>query len=158
MRETRVKPPTITGPALRDLHWVWKVAAVAALCLLLLIPLRYAYLMRTQHTTTITASRTTTITHDPCVMNPPTEPTPFTSASKTINPHGCDLVYAVVRGGVRLGGGGEDLIVTASTNVVGRRNYHVYRTAQAVGSEALMYYMWCPRGKGPVDGGWVCRS
>jgi len=61
MRETSVKPSSITAPAQRDLHWVWKGLAGFAIVLLVLIPLKYIYQWRTNPTVrTASVERTVT--------------------------------------------------------------------------------------------------
>jgi hypothetical protein len=93
-----------------------------------------------------------------CWGTPPEAPMRLTPESKLINPDGCDSVYAVVKGTVVLSGPTGSIMVSATTNVVGRRDYSIYKNARAEGPEALMYYMVCPKGKGPEDGSWKCRS
>ncbi len=88
----------------------------------------------------------------------PTAPTLFGEKWEPINLFGCDITYAVTKGSIKFDGpsGGEE--VSENGNVTGRRDYQILTNARASVGTAQMFYMLCPRGKGPVDGGWNCRS
>lgn len=92
-----------------------------------------------------------------CPGTPPSAPTTFGTDWKNINPHQCDLSFAVTRGCVELTGPAGDDKVCANTNVVGLRKSLISTQARATKGTAQMFYMLCPKGKGPVTGGWNCR-
>lgn len=88
----------------------------------------------------------------------PTKPTVFSETSVPFNPNKCDTTYAVIRGCVKFDGPGGRREVCANGNVIGRRDYFILTDARASAGTAEMFYMLCPLGKGPEDGGWKCRS
>ena len=87
----------------------------------------------------------------------PTAPKILGSEWETLNPDNCDLTYNVISGTVIFDGPSGREQVSATSNVVGRRNYLVLTKARALSASAQMFFMLCPTGKSPVDGSWKCR-
>jgi hypothetical protein len=75
-----------------------------------------------------------------------------------LNPGGkCDLIYAVTKGTVEFRGNDGGYTVAVNDPVVGRKDTKILIEARATSGSAELYYMLCPLGTGPVDGGWQCR-
>lgn len=111
--------------------------------------------------------------HESVAVMTPTSPMPSSSKScpgvapvapvklgkewEHINPTGCALTFAVMKGSVVLKGPSGEETISSSDKTVGLRNNTINTEVRAAGDSALFLYMLCPKGKGPRDGGWECQ-
>lgn len=71
------------------------------------------------------------------------------------NPKWCDFVYGVISGGVEFDG--PNGTFTPSATGAGRTSRKILAKVRATTGTAQIYFMLCPKGLGPDDGGWECR-